>query len=35
MEGDIDMAIKDWEDDWKIPSLTQEIPSKTAEEDVG
>jgi hypothetical protein len=35
MEGDIDMAIKDWEDDWKIPSLTQEIPTKTTEEEAG
>jgi hypothetical protein len=33
-EGDIDMAIKDWEDDWKIPSLTQEIPTKMAKEEV-
>jgi hypothetical protein len=28
MEGDIDMVIKDWEDEWKIPVLTQEIPTK-------
>jgi hypothetical protein len=35
MEGDINMHIKYWEDDWKIPSLTQEIPTKIAEEEVG
>jgi hypothetical protein len=34
-EGDIDMAIKYWEDDWNIPNLTQQIPTKTAEEEVG
>jgi hypothetical protein len=24
MKGDIQMAIKDWEDEWKFPVLTQE-----------
>jgi hypothetical protein len=28
-EGDIDMVIKYWEDDWNIPVLTQDIPTKT------
>jgi hypothetical protein len=35
MEGDIDMVIKDWEDEWKIPILTQDIPTKTTEEETG
>jgi hypothetical protein len=35
MEGDIEMVIQDWEDDWKIPVLTQEIPTKTTEEETG
>jgi len=34
-EGDIDMTIKYWEDDLKIPTLTQEIPTKTTEEEAG
>jgi hypothetical protein len=34
-EGDIDMVIKDWEDEWKILVLTQEIPTKTTEEETG
>jgi hypothetical protein len=25
-EEDIEMAIKDWNDDWRIPVLNQEIP---------
>jgi hypothetical protein len=26
-EAYIDMAIKDWEDEWRIPVLNQEIPT--------
>jgi hypothetical protein len=33
MEGDIEMAIKDWEDDWRILVLTQYIPARTEEEE--
>ena len=29
------MVIKDWEDEWKIPVLTQEFPEKTVEEEAG
>jgi hypothetical protein len=25
-EVDIEMAIKDWEDDWRVPILIREIP---------
>jgi hypothetical protein len=35
IEGDINMVIKDWEDDWKIPVLTQDIPARTEEEEAG
>jgi hypothetical protein len=34
-EGDIDMVIKDWEDEWKIPVLTQDLPERTTEEEAG
>jgi hypothetical protein len=27
-EGDIDMVIKDWEDEWKIPVLTQDLSER-------
>jgi hypothetical protein len=35
MEGDIEMDIKDWEDDWRIPVLIQDIPARVKEEEVG
>jgi hypothetical protein len=35
MEGDIEMVIRDWEDDWKIPVLTQDIPARTTKEEAG
>ena len=35
IEGDIDMVIKDWDDEWKIPFLTQDLPEITGEEEVG
>jgi hypothetical protein len=28
------MAIKDWEDDWRIPVLIREIPTEIEEEEV-
>jgi hypothetical protein len=31
---DIEMAIKDWEDDWRIPVLIREIPAEIEEEEV-
>jgi hypothetical protein len=31
--GDIDMVIKDWEDEWKILVLTQDLLERTAEEE--
>jgi hypothetical protein len=31
--GDIDMVIKDWEEKWNIPVLTQDLPKKTTEEE--
>jgi hypothetical protein len=35
MKGDIEMDIKYWEEDWKITTLNQEMPTKTVEEEVG
>jgi hypothetical protein len=29
------MVIRDWEDEWNIPVLTQDIPTKTTEEEIG
>jgi hypothetical protein len=34
-EGDIDMVINEWDDEWKIPVLTQEFPERTTEEEAG
>jgi hypothetical protein len=31
---DIEMAIKDWEDDYRIPILIREIPTEIEEEEV-
>jgi hypothetical protein len=33
MEGDIEMAIKDWEDKWRIPVLTRDIPERVEKEE--
>jgi hypothetical protein len=33
-EVDIEMAIKDWDDDWRIPVLNREIPAEIEEEEV-
>jgi hypothetical protein len=34
-EGDIDMVIKDWEDEWKILVLAQEFMERTTKEEAG
>jgi hypothetical protein len=34
MKGDIQMTIKDWENEWRILVLTQEIPAEIEEEEV-
>jgi hypothetical protein len=34
-KGDIDIVVKDWEDEWRIPSLTQELLDRTTEEEAG
>jgi hypothetical protein len=33
-EGDIQIGIKDWEDEWMILVLTREIPIEIEEEEV-
>jgi hypothetical protein len=33
-EGNIDMVISEWPDEWRIPAITQEVPPRTAEEEV-
>jgi len=33
MKGDINMVIKYWEDEWKIPVLTQKLLERTLEEE--
>jgi hypothetical protein len=35
IEGDIDMVINEWDDEWRIPSLTQDLSEKTAKEEAG
>jgi hypothetical protein len=34
-EGDIDMVISEWDDEWRIPAITQEVPERTTEEEAG
>jgi hypothetical protein len=34
-EGDIDLVIKYWEDEWRIPVLTWELSERITEEEVG
>jgi hypothetical protein len=34
-EANIEMAIKDWDDDWRIRVLDREIPAEMEEEEVG
>jgi hypothetical protein len=33
-EGDIDMVINEFLDEWKIPSITREVPERTTEREV-
>jgi hypothetical protein len=35
IEGDIDMVISEWDDEWNILILTQDLSEKTAEEEAG
>jgi hypothetical protein len=35
IEGDIDMVISEWYDEWRIPVLTQKFSERTAEEEAG
>jgi hypothetical protein len=30
-EGDIDMVISEWSDEWRIPTITGEVPETTTE----
>jgi hypothetical protein len=30
-EGDIDMVINEWPDEWRIPAITREVPERTTE----
>jgi hypothetical protein len=30
-EGDIDMVISEWDDEWRIPSIPQEVPEGLVE----
>jgi hypothetical protein len=32
-QADIEMAIKDWEDDWRISVLIREVPAEIEEEE--
>jgi hypothetical protein len=34
-EGNIDMVIKDWEDEWNISVLIQDLLERKTEEEVG
>jgi hypothetical protein len=34
-EGDINMVIKEWDDEWRILAITQDLPKRTAEEQAG
>jgi len=34
IEGDIDMVISEWVDEWRIPTISQEVSERTAEEEV-
>jgi hypothetical protein len=33
IEGDIDMIIRKWPDNWRIPSINKEVPERTTEEE--
>jgi hypothetical protein len=32
-EGDIETTIKDWDDEWRIPVITRDIPAGVEEEE--
>jgi hypothetical protein len=32
-EGDIDMVINKWVDEWRVPAITHEIIERTSEEE--
>jgi hypothetical protein len=32
-EGDINMVISEWPDEWRIPTINQEVPERTVEEE--
>jgi hypothetical protein len=34
-EGDIDMVIGEWDDEWRIPAITQELLERTTKEEAG
>jgi hypothetical protein len=34
-KGEIDMVIKDWEDEWKISVLTRDLLERKVEEEAG
>ena len=31
IEGDIDMVIREWPNEWRIPSISQEVPERKIE----
>jgi hypothetical protein len=33
IEGDIDMVISEWPDEWRIPAINREVPERTTEEE--
>jgi hypothetical protein len=33
IEGDINMVISEWPDEWRIPTINQEVPEITVEEE--
>jgi hypothetical protein len=34
IEGGIDMVIREWPNEWRIPSITREVPERTIEGEV-
>jgi hypothetical protein len=34
-EGDIDMVISEWDNEWIILDITQEFPERTTKEEAG
>jgi hypothetical protein len=35
IEGDIDMVISEWDDEWRIPTITHDFPKRKIEEEAG